>query len=334
MYFKLEANITKFSFVDVIDYIFDKNSGTAIIEDPDFKKEYSLLYFYEKQKMIVSLEVSDAKIEKAHVMASMGLPNKIESILTDRINLDKFIDESHLKKSFWDCSKDIHRELSSYIIRTIDMLRWRFGLDGVNNYFESTDYRFSLDCHDWFNMPFRADPITIFGKSIPHVSSGSVKDVRNLMEIYSKESIEHEMFREAYYNREQNPRSSLIMAVSAAEIGFKKLASELHPQNVWLFEELQSPDLHRMLKDYLPSLPAKLTINGKVFVPKNIRGHVHTAVKTRNKIVHRGVSDFDKTELTYILISIRDLLFLFDYYRGFEWALSNISTLNSKDLFK
>jgi len=249
MYFKLEANITKFSFVDVIDYIFDKNSGTAIMEDPDFKKEYSLLYFYEKQKMIVSLEVSDAKIEKAHVMASMGLPNKIESILTNRINLEKFIDESHLKKSFWDCSNDIHRELSSYIIRTIDMLRWRFGLDG-------------------------------------------------------------------------------------AEIGFKKLASELHPQNVWLFEELQSPDLHRMLKDYLPLLPAKLTINGKVFVPKNIRGHVHTAVKTRNKIVHRGVSDFDKTELTYILISIRDLLFLFDYYRGFEWALSNISTLNSKDLFK
>jgi hypothetical protein len=122
------------------------------------------------------------------------------------------------------------------------------------------------------------------------------------------------------------------MAIAAAEVGFKRFASELHPQNKWLLEELQSPPLYKMLKNYLPKLPVKLNFDGRSFTPKNIRKKIHEANKKRNTLVHRGLSDFDDEELIQILLAVHDLLYLMDYYRGFKWAISHLNLPTSKSI--
>lgn len=159
---------------------------------------------------------------------------------------------------------------------------------------------------------------------------------RNLLNtsglIQDKDPLEYELFREADNNLKDNPRSSLIMAIAAAETGFKRLASELHPQNEWLLETGPSPHLITMLKNYLPLLPVVLDINGDILIPRHIRRVLDSANDKRNKLAHTGSFQVDEEELREILIAVRDLLYLLDYYRGYEWALSNLSIKTSKSL--
>lgn len=51
-------------------------------------------------------------------------------------------------------------------------------------------------------------------------------------------------------NRKENPRSSLVLAVVAAEVGFKQFASKVFPDAGWVLEKLSSPPLDTMLQAF------------------------------------------------------------------------------------
>jgi hypothetical protein len=99
----------------------------------------------------------------------------------------------------------------------------------------------------------------------------------------------------------------------------KETIVTLVPQTEWLALEAPSPPVVKMLKNYLPTLPAK---NGKPLVPPTIlMKAAGRAVELRNDIIHTGESAPGKEELVNLLIALRELLWLCDYYRGYEWAL-------------
>ena len=70
------------------------------------------------------------------------------------------------------------------------------------------------------------------------------------------EPLTHSLFREAYAQRVTNRRSSLVLAVAAAEVAVKRCATILAPRAAWLLEELPSPPIAQMITDFLPSLLA------------------------------------------------------------------------------
>ena len=92
----------------------------------------------------------------------------------------------------------------------------------------------------------------------------SSKRFAHLIDEGADEPLAHALLREAEINRNRDAlRSALILAVAAIEIGVKRFIATAIPGTAWLLEQIQSPPTHKLLSDYLPTLPAKQTINRK-----------------------------------------------------------------------
>lgn len=146
-----------------------------------------------------------------------------------------------------------------------------------------------------------------------------------LVEGSTTEPLGHELYREAWQQKTENPRSALVIGLAAAEVGFKQCVSTLTPTSQWLMENVPSPPLVSMVKNYLPLLPTKLKIYGKVLPPPSkLTKAIQKGVETRNKTIHVGNPAPAPEELESLLLAIRDLLYILDYYCGAEWALDNV----------
>jgi hypothetical protein len=147
------------------------------------------------------------------------------------------------------------------------------------------------------------------------------------------EPLAHALYREAWEQRMSNPRSALVLGMVAAEVGFKQCVGELLPEARWLVDNVPSPPIVSMIKNYLPLLPTKLKINGAVVPPpKEITRSLQQGVEARNRTVHVGASPPDGVELKELLLSVRDLLYILNYYCGFDWALTNVRPEIRKEL--
>ena len=141
------------------------------------------------------------------------------------------------------------------------------------------------------------------------------------------EPLGHELYREAWHQQHENPRSALILGIAAAEVGFKYYVGALVPEAQWLVENVPSPPLGKMLRKYLPTLPAKLTVQGKApLLPSAIVKDIEEGVELRNKVAHVGTVALTYERLEEILLAIKDLLWILDYYSGFQWALEHVRT--------
>jgi hypothetical protein len=137
----------------------------------------------------------------------------------------------------------------------------------------------------------------------------------------------HALFQEAWSQRKDNPKSSLVIGVAAAETGMKQLISKLVPSSGWLVQNTQSPPLVKMLEEYFPSLPTQLRIADvpPPPLPKSLISIIKKAVLLRNEIVHGHEVHLVSKSLREILNIIHDLLYIFDCYSGHLWAMKCIS---------
>jgi hypothetical protein len=81
------------------------------------------------------------------------------------------------------------------------------------------------------------------------------------------EPIGHVLLREAWANQTENLRSSIVLAVAAAEVGFKQFASIVLPDSDWLLESIQSPPLIKMLTELFPWTRLNVQIGGQTLKP-------------------------------------------------------------------
>ncbi len=157
-------------------------------------------------------------------------------------------------------------------------------------------------------------------------------EVETIVRAGADEPLGHELHREALSHRDQNPRSSLIIAIAAAEIGFKELVGDLVPAARWIIDNAPSPPLVRMLTEYLPLLPVRCRIKDEIRLPPpRIMECLKKAVNMRNATTHTGRQVIESDTLKEILSSVKDVLWLLDYYRGSAWALEFIRPENSID---
>jgi hypothetical protein len=143
------------------------------------------------------------------------------------------------------------------------------------------------------------------------------------------------MFREAWEASRDNPRTSVILAIAAAEVGTKQCIGRLAPQAKWLIDNLPSPPLGTLLRKYIPLMPAKLKIDGKfVRLPLKTIRTLERGVELRNKIVHGGTKPVADNELDELLLAVRDLLYLLDCFSGFAWAVERVQPHRLNELGK
>jgi hypothetical protein len=226
-----------------------------------------------------------------------------------------------------DYLRETEQLFYDYLTRTIRLLMWRRGMRVDYRLPSYRDAFWSLDGQQWnsiqvivglkivHGMPWRTVPV-------PHEA---IAEVGLLVESGQDEPLAHQLLREAWSQRFASPRSSLVFAVMAAEIGFKQCVSNLVPEAGWLVENLQTPPLARMLKEYLPRLPVRLRLEGKTLVPPDQLLHeIRTGNDLRNKVSHQGRVKITGEKLDRILRAVSDLLWILDLYQGHKWAIENV----------
>jgi hypothetical protein len=135
------------------------------------------------------------------------------------------------------------------------------------------------------------------------------------------------LFHEAWSQVGTNPRSALVIGVTAAEVGLKRLIATLVPGTDWLMEEVQTPPVGKILRKFLPTLQvkAKRGDGGPITPPRQLIRQIEKAVEYRNDVVHTGAAPPSREELAKMLRAISDLLWFFDVYLGEHWAIKHVS---------
>jgi len=164
-----------------------------------------------------------------------------------------------------------------------------------------------------------------------------LESVSELMAGGENAPLAHELLLEATAIQAENRRSSLLIGISAAEIGVKSFISRIVPHAEWLAMHAPSAPIVQILEEYLPRLPIAISFgsrhNVRPIIPKPFLKKLQTAVKLRNDVTHAG-GTISSDKLREVLFLIYDLLYLLDGFAGFTWAFRNVSTQTMEMLRK
>lgn len=226
--------------------------------------------------------------------------------------------------------RGIREQLASATTDVLNLVRWSVSEMGPSDPLTDVTFAISTDGCVWQNI----GPTTLYRRSRSHTHEPDQKWVDELQQQLNqgeREPIARAMLREALSSRLANPRSALVLGVVALEVGTKDCIARLLPESTWLMDNVPSPPVHRMLKDYLPELLANRG-NLILFAPtKGPLKEVQEVVEHRNVFVHRFVTTdkYEKAEraLGYLelettLQMVEEFLDLFDLYAGTAGAVN------------
>jgi len=223
----------------------------------------------------------------------------------------------------------------------VSVLLWRLGVQGgpLRLSADVTSLRWSEDDDQFDTMGSLSHQIPggVFTLRLPNTQSLDIVFEELPKQVgcgsYGFPPLAQELLKEAWRNIYTHPRSALVIGVAAAETGMKALIVELVPENTWLIRELQSPPIVKLATKYLPHLPARCRLGEDVKPPpRSVIRIIEAGVEWRNNIVHGRGTMPTVDELQPLLLGIKDLLYLLDYYAGYEWALNLVSERVRREL--
>jgi hypothetical protein len=195
---------------------------------------------------------------------------------------------------------------------------WRAGQACSPQLYRHGRMRWSLDGSSWRLAP--ADAV-MWDERPAFLHDWLRDDIDTLLRQGLREPLGQELFREAWAQKYSNPRSSLAIGVSALEAGIKELIADLIPDAAWLAKNAPTPPVYKLLKNYLPELPAREKVNDQVLIPRKLLKTIDDWVEVRNRMVHGNPENVEPDDLKELLLVVRDVLWLCDYYRGSKWAV-------------
>ena len=214
------------------------------------------------------------------------------------------------------------RNLDEILFRTVRMLMWRSGIGDVRSRFLFEGGTCSANGRVWLGINGLIHLAITAGLPRPKhaFERDVVRDARVRVKVGDDEPLGRQLLREAWELRERSPRGALILAIAGAEVGVKGYVARLMPDASWLLENLPSPPLYKMLRDYLPALPVAIWFTDRTRqLPDDLLREIRTGVELRNKIVHKG-SDVPSETLDRVLRAVSDVLWVLDVCQGAEWA--------------
>jgi hypothetical protein len=223
--------------------------------------------------------------------------------------------------------EDVYSELHAEAARLVRLLRWLFNRPGPAKPLTSRWLFWSLDGTFWSDAPAREVDLPLVGGEGGVLSERGVELVGRMWA--SDESVEplaRQIFLEAVSLAEVNRRAAFILGFVAAELGVKHFGSGKSDSlsEAWLLENVQSPPIDRLLREYLVPLTEKKTRSGDA-VPRTLVALFEKAMKTRNRLMHRGQEPPTAEEVARLLVGVNDLLYLLDWFAGHRWAFSRMS---------
>ncbi len=226
--------------------------------------------------------------------------------------------------AFRDFASRVETNLRDHAHRTARVLRWQRNVEGPHNPFSYRGFRWSLDANDWHSMPSTITA-SVRSRGSLRVDDAEVEAVRQTVAESGDEPLSHQLFREASLQQTTNLRSAVVVGVAAVEVATKECIAALDPQAEWLVREAPTPPVERMLREYVPTLPARNHVQGKVEFPSELLDDLKKAVGWRNQVAHGGVLPVghDRVE-RFLDETAHDLIWLLTYYSKAHWALDHV----------
>jgi hypothetical protein len=242
------------------------------------------------------------------------------------VELDGRISHGHtvsmglMPEQFQTFAAQLHSELHEAAEAVLGVVRWRSRSLGPPQPFSGRGLQWSADDKSWDWMPSSAEARISVADRV-ELAPGAVAELKVLLDAGRREPLGHVLFREAWSQRYSNRRSSLLLGVTALEIGIKEYIAACVPDAEWLALESPSPPVVRMLTEYLPKLKAPEEGPGLGELDKDTLDALKAAVQVRNRLAHRGV-EVESDRLLRTLRAIRNVLWSLDVALGQLWAES------------
>jgi len=201
-------------------------------------------------------------------------------------------------------------------------LRWRLGAAGSHRTLSRPKSpEWSTDETNWHRLP-GGRALRFLPGIWPALDQRTITDIERIASSGPEEPVAHAILREAGDNASKNPRSSLVLAVAAIEVGIKQFISEVSPAAGWLATEAPSPPVHKMIRDYLPTLAGSQGRSISRPPPATLK-LVSDAIEARNAVAHRGQKPgtWPEERLKMLLAMARAFLYALDFVRGVDWAI-------------
>jgi hypothetical protein len=228
---------------------------------------------------------------------------------------------------FVEFVKDLETEMMETVKGTFNYLRWtNLGIP-QEIHISYRSFTFSMNGTEWFPVPSRGLGVSVGEAFTPliKIEKDNVAVIRDLIINDVQEPISYSLLREALVLKHSNPRASFIIAISAIEIAVKSLIAKILPQSEWLLENIPSPPIFKIMKEYFPLLPSNGTTDGSPFIiPKAMLKKLQKWIETRNLVVHKGSDAIVGDELSNMLLCIKDMLHIIDFNCGHIWAVKFI----------
>lgn len=211
---------------------------------------------------------------------------------------------------------DVLPELERMAQQVFYLIRWRFRLSGYNNEIVEESFRWSSDSSTWSNITGCAPPTGVSVTYLPEVKLSKVQ-IETLIGGHLKdninEPIHHSLLREAKSIVSSSPTSAFVISVVSLETAVKYFISRMVPSATWLVDNSPSPDVHRLLKEFIPNLKPDFIL------PTADLDEVKSIIGNRNKMVHSGKMDFDINRIVRSLILIENIISTIDHHAGWPW---------------
>ncbi len=221
----------------------------------------------------------------------------------------------------------VESDLASKTNHFLKLLRWRQGIDAPGEVIEHRSLYWKVGEGEYPLAPLEGGPLHKFVVPGMYGIHWDDEDPKNLQELWAKDDITeplgHTLVREASALASESPRSAILIMTSALETAVKMHISSIAPDTDWLMEEIPSPPIFKILRDYVPLIHFRrgneLVFWEKVkpFIKK-----VQKLIELRNKVAHTGKIPHDAGSIHDNLELVSDLLYLLDVLAGHNWAKS------------
>jgi hypothetical protein len=233
----------------------------------------------------------------------------------------------NLPPSLKDFVNEAHSEILALAEQAVGLIRWHSDcLSDPHPLTLFSPMEWSEDGKDWHPFITSIEVGMRFLGS-PTLTDGVRTAIQEDMAAGKREPLAFELFHEAMALKDNSPRSALLMLISAAEYSVKSCISDLVPDAGWLVLNLPSPDIVKLITDYLPQVNEDARVSFQE--PRDSRvsawlKELQAAVQARNALIHRGQGAPDEESLDRKFDAVYGLLRLMDFYAGRIWAIEHI----------
>lgn len=332
---------------ETLFYCSDSRLQFKIRQSEDFPRAINFIASYEEEVDVKIFDFIDGLIVGRYVKGMEGelnLPyirNDVELIKScGEINQKFHVRKNHLPNEVQVLCFEIERRFIEEIDRFFKVVAWSQGVNKLLSFTNRISFFWNTreDNPQYYLMPLDENAVIELGMSHGiYWDRQSLDDIKLLEgKVQGGISLGHELAREAFFIWNHSPKSGLMLLTSALEVSIKQHISRQASSTSWIFENIPSPPVEKLIKSYIPILHSSNSMIENWSELKVVFKSIKDMVEYRNKIAHLGQLAngvvLSKSDKDKFFQTVMDFLYILDVLEGETWAVAHISSATLKCL--